>query len=220
MPCRWKDGGWPDFTGRALFRRRFGYPGRLDPTDRVWLTFAGVAGAAEVSLNDRFLGRRDGAQGPFEFEITPLLAARNKLEVTVEELSGNGGLRGEVAMEVRCTAFLRPVRVWADLSSALPALHVTGEVVGTCERPLDLYVLLDGHTVAYTTVKALPEGRSFQLIAQVAEGFNPAEGRLHEVRVELVNGATVWYRIEQPFSFLEKTSPRDFGGREHRENTS
>ena len=30
LPCRWADGGLPDFTGRVRFRRRFGYPGQID----------------------------------------------------------------------------------------------------------------------------------------------------------------------------------------------
>src|SRR5919204_207462 len=55
-PCRWREGGWPDFAGRARFVRRFGLPRRLDPHERVWLTFAGVDTVAEVTLNDRFLG--------------------------------------------------------------------------------------------------------------------------------------------------------------------
>src|SRR5262245_97069 len=39
LPCRWADGGLGDFRGPVRFRRRFGYPGRLDAHERVWLTF-------------------------------------------------------------------------------------------------------------------------------------------------------------------------------------
>jgi hypothetical protein len=206
MPCTWKEGGLGEFAGRVLFRRGFGYPGRLDHTDRVWLTFAGVDGVAEVSLNDRFLGQRHASEGPFEFEITRLLKARNELRVTVESPTGNGGISGEVAMEIRCTAFLRRVRLWADWKGDGPALHVEGEVAGTSDRPLDLYVLLDGATVVYTTVEARPEGRPFHA---VADGLEQARevGRLHEVRVELVDAATVWYRIERPFAFSQEPRP-------------
>src|SRR5690349_7428873 len=56
MPCRWDEGGLGDFAGRVRFRRRFGYPGRIDPYERVWLTFDGVAGSADVSLNGQALG--------------------------------------------------------------------------------------------------------------------------------------------------------------------
>jgi hypothetical protein len=188
MPCRWADGGLPDFAGWVRFRRRFGYPGRIDSYERVWLTFAGVGGAAEVRLNGQLLGRHDGPW-PFELEVTPLLQARNELTVEVDALAGDGGLWGEVALEVRCTAFLRGVRVWLT-EEGRPDLHAVGEVVGTAERPLDLYVIRGRSTVAYTTVEAAPEGRPFHL---VAEGVSDAAAG---VRVELVNGATVWYAWE------------------------
>src|SRR5262249_2999847 len=204
MPCRWGEGGLADFAGRVRFRRHFGYPGRLDATDRVWLTFAGVDGTALICLNGQFLGRHESGAASFEFEVTALLQSRNELQVEVDAPSDRGGLCGEVAMEVRCTAFLRPVRVWAKVTGPIADLHVAGEVVGTAERPLELYVLLDNATVIYTTLEADPAGRPFHLVAdalprerwQVPE----TQGRQpHEIRIELVNGATVWYRIEQGF---------------------
>src|SRR5260370_41546953 len=79
MPGRWDQGGLADFVGRLRFRRRFGYPGRIDAHERVWLTFAGVPGAAEAWLNDQTLGRHDGPAEPFEFEGTDLLNGRNEL---------------------------------------------------------------------------------------------------------------------------------------------
>jgi hypothetical protein len=206
MPCRWGEGGLPGFAGKVRFRRRFGFPGRLDATDRVWLTFAGVTGVADIWLNGQFLGRREGSRGPFEFEVTPLLRARNELAVEVEGQADDGGLCGEVAMEIRCTAFLRPIRLWAAITGDTADLHVGGEVVGTCERPLDLYVLLDGATVLYTTLEADPAGRPFHVVAEGLDRkrWRPrgeGAGGPHEVRVELVNGATVWYRVEQAFDF-------------------
>jgi hypothetical protein len=188
MPCRWVDGGLPDFAGRVRFRRRFGYPGRIDSHERVWLTFAGAGDAAEIRLNGQSLGRHEGPW-PFEFEVTALLRPRNELTVEVEAAGGDGGLWGEVALEVRCTAFLRAVRVWLT-QEGRPDLHAAGEVVGSAERPLDLYVIRDRSTVAYTTVEPAPEGGPFHLIA---EGVPDDQAG---VRVELVNGATVWYAWE------------------------
>jgi hypothetical protein len=194
MPCRWHEGGLSDFAGRVRFTRRFGYPGRIDAGERVWLTFAGVDGSAEVWLNGCPLGRHEGAAGPFEHEVTPLLDTRNRLVVEVEEATGRGGLWGEVALEIRRTAFLRGVRVWAESADTL---HVAGEVMGTSERPLDLYVLLDGANVAYATVEAAPSGRPFQVTAERAGAERWPAGD-HTVRTELVDAATVWYAIEQP----------------------
>ena len=80
MPARWADAGLPDFAGRVRLRRRFGYPGRIDAHERVWLTFAGVEGQAAAVLNDQPLG---GFAGPAEFEVTRLLQKRNVLIVEV-----------------------------------------------------------------------------------------------------------------------------------------
>src|SRR5438105_4141404 len=101
MPGRWGEGGLTDFAGRVRLRRRFGWPGRLDAHERVWLTFAGAQASADVWLNGRSLGRHEGP-GPFEFDVTGLLQLRNELAVDVET-PGSGGPWGEVALEVRCT---------------------------------------------------------------------------------------------------------------------
>ena len=62
MPGRWKDGGLLEFCGGVRFTRHFGYPGRIDDYERVWLTFAGLEGNAAVSLNEESLGFiEDGA---------------------------------------------------------------------------------------------------------------------------------------------------------------
>ncbi len=184
-----------DSTGRGRFRRRFGYPGRLDDFERVWLTFAGLEGDVSVWLNGQFLGRHENASGGFEYEVTSLLAARN--EVVVE---AGGESPGEVAMEVRRTAFLRGVRAWAEWSGDVPRLHVSGEVVGTAARPLELYVILDRFTVAYGLTEAVPEGRTFTL---VSDALAPErwQGKPHLVRVDLVDAANVWYALEQAVAF-------------------
>jgi len=102
MPGRWGEGGLGEFAGRVRFRRRFGWPGRIDAHERVWLTFAGAEAVAEVWLNGRCLGRHEGP-GSFEFDVTGLLQLRNDLNVEVEAPGGSGGLWGEVALEVRGT---------------------------------------------------------------------------------------------------------------------
>ncbi len=79
------------------------------------------------------------------------------------------------------------LRVWADAD-----LHAAGLVVGEAERPLDLYVLLDGSTVSYTTVTPAPQGTPFHIIA----GKPPALGRA-AARVDLVYGAVIWYTAER-----------------------
>ena len=101
MPCRRGEAGLPGFDGRVRFRRRFGYPGRIDVYERVWLTFEGVADDAAIRLNDRVLERNAEAGATLEFDVTSLLQARNGLVVDVEGTAERGGLWGEVALEVR-----------------------------------------------------------------------------------------------------------------------
>lgn len=184
LPCRWRDGGLGEFAGRVRFTRRFGFPGRIDPDERVWLVFEGIAGTADVVLNGTPLGRH-ASDEPFEFEITGLLSARNQLQVEVEA-GTDGGIWGDVALEVRASAFLRDVRCRRRGNR----LHVSGAVAGTCSGPLELYVLVQTRTVAYAAVQP---GLPFELVAHDL----PAEAE-PVARVELVHGATVWYTVECP----------------------
>jgi hypothetical protein len=190
MPCRWSEAGLGDFAGRACFRRRFGWPARLDAQERVWLIFAGVEGTAQVWMNGQFLGKLQGTAGPVELEVTPLLQVRNDLAVEIEGKGGQAGLWGEVALEVRCTAFLRGVRWWTVPVGEAVQLHVVGELVGSSERPLEWYALLNGRTVSYTALEPAPVGTPFHLVSDDLPGMP------HEVRIELVNGASVWYGID------------------------
>jgi hypothetical protein len=184
-----------DSTERRRFRRRFGYPGRIDDFERVWLTVAGLDGEVSVWLNGRLLGRHENTSGRLEYEVTALLEARN--EVVLE---AGGESPGEVAMEVRRTAFLRGVRAWAEWSGDVPRLHISGEVVGSADRPLELYAILDRFTVAYGLTEAAPEGRAFTLVSDVLPPERWQRGP-HMVRVDLVDGANVWYALEQGVAF-------------------
>ena len=202
LPCRWSEGGLGDFAGRVRFRRRFGAPRQIDPHERVWLTFAGVDEVAEVRLNDQFLGQQH-SQEPFEHEVTDLLRERNELVVDVEAAHTDGGVWGEVALEVRCLAFLRGVRAWATFAGESACLHVAGQVMGESQQPLEAYVVLDRYTVGYATVEA--GGKSFHVVSEelAPARWHELEGkpRAHEVRIELVCGGTAWYTLEQSFTF-------------------
>lgn len=179
IPCRWGEGGLPGFAGVVRFVRRFGYPGQIDAQERVWLTFAGIEGSADITLNGHSFGRHPNG-GPLEFEISPLLGSRNELIVEIEAPGDRGGLWGEVALEIRRTAFLSEVRAVREGEG----VSVVGEVVGTAERPLELYVLSRGASPEY---KLVPAGQSFTIFAETTAS---------QVRVELVDGATVWYVVE------------------------
>src|SRR5262249_42719082 len=148
------------------------------------LTFAGITGVADIALNGQSLGRCRESDCPWEREVTALLRPRNQLVVEVEA-GPDGGLWGEVALEVRCTAYLRGVRFWTSQEGGATVLHAAGQAVGVAERPLDLYALLGGRTVAYTTVEPRPDGLPFQFSGEALDrgaGTEPVEAC-----VELVN---------------------------------
>jgi hypothetical protein len=199
MPCRREESGLADFAGRVRFRRRFGLPRQLDPHETVWLCFAGLDGTALVTLNGRLLGRHEQASDPFEFEVTGTLQERNELVIDVEAPAGNGRLWDEVALEVRCAAFLRGICVWSEFGDATTKLRIQGQAVGTSDRPLELYVLVDGSTVAYRTIQPTAAGELFDLVhpesGPAAGDRSYGRGKEREVRIDLVNGAVIWYTV-------------------------
>jgi hypothetical protein len=179
-------------SGGVRFRRRFGFPGRIDDFERVWLTFAGVPGAAEAWLNGVRLGPRPG--GDFEHEITKLLRPRNEVVVEVQ-----GDSCGAVALEIRRAAFLRGLH--AEVTAT--ELTVQGEAVGVSERPLELYVVCDRYSVAYEIVTPTPQGTPFRLTAVL-----PAASPVVAVKVDLVDGATIWYTWEHEFPNAQGNAAR------------
>ena len=99
------------FNAPFRYRLRFALPDewRGDAADeRIRLNFDGINWKADVVLNDKPVGRIEGAFTDASFDITPLLAAENVLEVTVyppahpgmtkentqERCATNGGILG------------------------------------------------------------------------------------------------------------------------------
>jgi hypothetical protein len=224
MPCRWGK-ALGDFAGRVRFRRFFNYPGRIDPHERVWLTFAGSDYFTTARLNGQVIATNLGPFTPFEAEITSLLRPRNELVVEVDcpappgdhpewtlprgpVAIGNGGLWREVALEVRCPAHLEHVRMWATFSPAIK-LHIAGKVSGV-GKELELYVLGDGKTVAYlphldASAQGTPFEQAIDMPADIERWWPRTHGMpsLHRVQVDLVQGGSLWYRLERDFGFRE-----------------
>jgi hypothetical protein len=213
MPCRWGDTDLAGFTGRARFRRRFGYPGRIDAHERVWLRIEGIAGEAAVWLNGLVLSSADRSSGALEFDVTALLHARNELSIEAAMSAGQeDGIWSEAVLEVRCAAFLSGVRCAGFVRRDRVTLHVTGQVVGTADRPLETYVLMNGATVGYQAVNPCPEGQPFEiLISDIKMENRDSSGEpllRAAVQVDLVNGAVVWYTCEVPVM----VEPANHGG--------
>jgi beta-mannosidase len=126
---------------------------------------------------------------------------------------GNGGLWGEVALEVRRTDFLRDVRLWATFPGEV-RLHVAGEAVGTGGRHLELYVLVNGRTVVYRSdLTPQPGGTMFHETVElpgVGRWWPRGEGtaELHAVLVDLIDGGSLCHRLEQALGFRELHTDR------------
>jgi hypothetical protein len=196
MPCRWGQTPLGEFAGTVRVRRRFGYPGRIDPHETVWLTFAGLDGTAEITLNGQSLGKRDGTEAPFEFEVTQLLRPRNELVVDITDATGHGGLHEEVALEIRCLAWLKDVSVRIAKVDGDHRLKVTGRVVGAFDQPLELYVVLGRSPLLYAVLKPTPDGTHFELESEPLAS-EQWQGQLDiPVRVELVNASAPWYTLD------------------------
>jgi hypothetical protein len=98
------------------------------------------------------------------------LQPRNELRIVAE------GSPGEIALEIRATAYLTDVVRDGSL--------VRGKVVGTAAGPLDLYLLTERTTVSEHSLTASEQGTAFAI-----EVVGPVD------RVELVNGAVIWYSM-------------------------
>jgi hypothetical protein len=166
---------------RVRLTRRFGRPRRIDEHERVWLVGEMFSGRATFSLNEQSLGESSGAA--FEFPVTGLVAERNQLAIELVAAGPESGFCGDVALEIRCRAYL--VNVDARLSG--DELHVCGEIGGDADGVMDVYVLAEGSTIGYASAMA---GKRFDIVTDRV----PAESI--PLRVELVNGAVVWYVAE------------------------
>ena len=61
------------------------------------------------------------------------------------------------------------VRLWATRSAETADLHVAGEVVGTCDGPLDLYLLLDNATVgSWLAIAEIVRGAELVMLPELS----------------------------------------------------
>src|SRR5262249_19693007 len=138
----------------------FGYPGRIDNFERVWLTLSGLKRLSEIRLNGQQLACEHESLDCREIEITHLLQKHNELVIEMENREDIGELLGEVALEVRRTAFLRSVKI--EHKTAV-CVRVSGLVVGQCDEPLEIYVLFGRRNIGYAQVRASEAGCPFEI---------------------------------------------------------
>lgn len=186
MPAGWVAAELTGYRGQACFTRRFGYPGRIDEGEHVWLLGEALRGCRSVMLNGRLLTDRAGAS--FAFDVTAFLAERNLLEIVLEGESDDVGLWGDIVLEIRRNAYLADLAVKRTMSG----LIVTGTVIGTAPHALELYTLIDNRHADYRTVTPTASGTPFAI--ELSDVSRASES----VRVELICVSSIWYAMESP----------------------
>jgi hypothetical protein len=103
MPQNWQT-LFGDTAGLARFSRWFHAPTHLDPDERVWLSFAGIGGTGQISLNGHSLQQVTNEESSVAVDLTDHLRPRNQVLI---ELTHNpattvqpGGLFGQIALQI------------------------------------------------------------------------------------------------------------------------
>jgi hypothetical protein len=93
---------WPS---PIVFRRRFGCPSNLGPSERVELVIEPINPRGDVSLNEESLGSLALIPNPTRFDITKLLEARNQIELKLDVPSSACSSRHslDVRLEISAT---------------------------------------------------------------------------------------------------------------------
>ena len=173
VPCDLAQWGFTNVP--VVLTRKFGYPGRIEAHERVWLTLAESVGTAAITLNGQLLGEAQAA--PFESDVTSLLGPAISLK------SGFGGKRwrsGHGGSGQRLSQGREgPPRRRKALRGRHCGRHLraTPGVVCPCGRAP--CALIERSTPAQSFKETLDED------GQTA-------------RVELVNVSQVWYVVEIP----------------------
>jgi len=194
LPMGWGEIGVGHPFGRVRLRRRFGLPRRLDEWERVWLVCDGFGGPSTWRLNGYEIQPMEVERGTVEADVTYILAERNQLTIDLLDGQPDGPPWQEVALEIRCRAYLRGIRAVADQSQSGWLIQVRGAVV--LEQPgdaLELYALVDGKNQGYQRIQTDEpvSGVHFLLPWESKPGEKEVT-----VRVDLVNVSTIWHTVE------------------------
>jgi hypothetical protein len=114
MPVDWADTLGAAFHGKVRYVRPFQQPTGLEEGEEVWLVVEPPCSHGEIQLNCTRLGEVHHGRPAARFDVTALLAERNRLEITVAhpqldseyrpmgnyEAETCGGLIGDIWLEI------------------------------------------------------------------------------------------------------------------------
>jgi hypothetical protein len=139
------------------------------------------------------------AERVWQHDVTALLRRRNVLQLKLDTNKADQPAVRDITLEIRCTAYLRDVGIRLSHQGRALRLQASGKVFGTAERDLELYLLAGDARVAYSVIKPQPQGSDFELSSEELH----AHTRRVAARLELINGAVVWYELEQTVEMSE-----------------
>ena len=98
VPASWSDALGDDFRGEACYVRHFNRPTGLESNTPVHLVIGSVRSRGDVYLNGQRLGECD--ENERRLGVAQLLEQRNTLAVVVSSDEFEGGIVGEVRIEI------------------------------------------------------------------------------------------------------------------------
>ncbi len=186
--------GETGFLNSVWYRRRFGAAelaasGRDEAHPRIALRFGAVDWIAEVWLDGRYLGRHEGGQTPFSFDLP--MAAQAEHEVVVRAIDDPHDvsvLRGKqdwrkdphsiwyhrttgiwqtVWLEALPSVSIERVDFTSDLSRAAVTAHVEIDAAVSADMWVSVVIRHDGEVLAEARVRALDRSVEVPLVLAV-----------------------------------------------------
>lgn len=194
------------------YRRTFRIPAGWPSQNRVLLNFGAVDYRARVWVNGQLAGMHEGGNTPFQFDITPLLAAgENVLVVRAEDPPNDPGIpRGKQHLGAkshgifytRTSGIWQPVWIESAGASYLDRAHIIAGGDGRarfdvrtahCESGCELRVEVsrDGKPAAEARVPVKSSRAVAAAMVAEAAPWSPASPELYDVRYELIRDGKV-----------------------------
>jgi len=211
--CTWDHNAKPirhKYRGDVLYRKSVTIPATWKDR-RVWLKIGGVKSCGWFWVNDRQVALVDNYCGTYKYEITDLVKAEERAQITVQAnntypsrkglMSENhrwGAIYRDIELEATPGVYVDDAWVRGDFDAKTAEVHVTanGFAAGTSGASRDVRVSVEGRTTEAACM------RNGELVLRVPlapfRPWSPECPNLYTARVDLVeNGQVVQTRFER-----------------------